>query len=177
MVVASAPLIFSLLMPVGSRLAYPPYYPPYIQEKSEWLAEDGLIMSDVPWAVAWYGHRQSLWLSLKFREEPTIRMKNDFAAMNQNGKPIRGLYLSPRTLKSVATDSLRPWVQREERGEKWEPFAGDWDGFVLLGAMLFREIPQDFSLSKAPFGPPFAPLPELFLTDSERPAGKSIKAK
>lgn len=175
--VASAPLIFSLLMPGGSRLAYPPYYPPYIQEKSEWLAEDALVMSDVPWAVAWYGHRQSVWLSLKFREEPTIRLRNDFAAMNQNGKPIRGLYLSPRTLKSVATDPLRQWIQRGERGEKWEPYAADWEGFVLLGALLFREIPEGFALSKAPFGPPFAPLPELFLTDSERPAGKSIKPK
>lgn len=175
--VASAPMLFALLMPVGSRLAYPPYYPPYIQEKCEWLAEDALMMSDVPWATAWYGHRQSVWLSLKFSEEPTIRLRNDFAAMNQTGKPISGLYLSPRLFKAVETDSLRQWVQREERGAKWEPYAGDWEGFVLLGAMLFREIPEGFSLSKAPFGPPFAPLPELFLTDSERPAGKSIKAQ
>jgi hypothetical protein len=175
--VASAPLLFSLLMPVGGRLAYPPYYPPYIQEKCEWLPEDGLMMSDVPWASAWYGHRQSVWLSLKYSEEPTIRLRNDFAAMNQTGKPIRGLYLSPRLFKAVETDPLRKWVQREERGAKWEPYAGDWEGFVLLGAMLFREIPEGFSLSKAPFGPPFAPLPELFLTDSERPAGKTIKAQ
>ena len=97
--------------------------------------------------------------------------------MNQTGKPIRGLYLSPRTLKSVAPDPLRQWIQRGERGEKWEPYAADWEGFVLLGALLFRELPEGFALSKAPFGPPFAPLPELFLTDSERPAGKSIKPK
>jgi hypothetical protein len=174
---ACAPLIFSLLMPVGSRWAWPPYYPPYLQEKGAWLPEDGLMMSDVPWAVAWYGERQTVWLSLKFREEPTIRLKNDFAAMNQNGKPIRALYLSPRTFKSVATDPLKAWVQRNERVEKWETYAGDWEGFVLLGALLFREIPEGFGLSKAPFGPPFGPLPELFLTDSERPAEKSIKAK
>jgi hypothetical protein len=173
--VASAPLLFALLMPAGGRLAYPPYYPPYLQEKCEWLPEDGLMMTDVPWATAWYGHRQSLWLSLKFSEEPTITLRNDFAAMNQTGKPIRGLYLSPRLFKSVETDPLRQWVQREDRGAKWEPYAGDWEGFVLLGAMLFREIPEGFALSKAPFGPPFTPLPELFLTDSERPAGKTIK--
>ena len=175
--VASAPLLFALLMPVGGPSAYPPYYPPYLQEKCDWLPEDGLLMTDVPWATAWYGHRQSLWLSLKFSEEPTIRLRNDFAAMNQTGKPIRGLYLSPRLFKSVETDSLRQWVQREELRAKWEPYAGDWEGFVLLGAMLFREIPEGFALSKAPFGPPFNPLPELFLTDSERPAGKTIKSQ
>jgi len=175
--IASAPLLFSLFMPVGNRLAYPPYYPPYIQEKSEWLAADALMMSDVPWATAWYGRRQSIWLSLKFAEEPSIKLRNDFAAMNKCGKPIRGLYLSPRTMKSVETEALRPWVQRDERGAKWEPFAGDWEGFVLIGAMLFRQIPEGFPLSNAPYGPPFAPLPELFLADSERPAGKSIKAQ
>ncbi|MEY2408009.1 MAG: hypothetical protein QOF48_679, partial [Verrucomicrobiota bacterium] len=175
--VSSAPLIFSLVMPERSRLAYPPYYPPYIQEKSAWIAEDGLIMSDVPWAVAWYGHRQSVWLSLKFRDEASIRLRNDFAAMNQAGKTIRGLYLSPRMFKSVPTEPLRDWVKRGEKVEKWEPYAGDWEGFVLLGALLFRQIPEGFSLNKAPFGPPYDPLPELFLTDSERPAGKSIKAK
>jgi hypothetical protein len=171
--VASAPLLFSLVMPATHRLSYPPYYPPYIQAKAEWLPEDALIMSDFPWAVAWYGHRQSVWLSLKYSEEPSIRLRNDFAAMNGCGKPIRGLYLSARTMKSVATAPLNAWVTREERGEQWEPYAGDWEGFVLVGAFLFREVPTGFPLKQ----PPFGLLPELFLTDSERPAGKPIKAK
>lgn len=171
--VASAPLILSLLMPVAQRFSYPPYYPPYIQDKAEWLPEDALIMSDFPWAVAWYGHRQSVWLSLKYREEPSIRLRNDFEAMNRCGKPIRGLYLSARTLKSVATAPLSAWVEREVRGEQWEPYAGDWEGFVLVGALLFREVPTGFPLNKRSFNV----LPELFLTDSERPAGNPIKAK
>ncbi len=171
--VASAPLILSLLMPVAQRFSYPPYYPPYIQAKSAWLPDDALIMSDFPWAVAWYGHRQSVWLSLKYREEPSVRLRNDFEAMNQCGKPIQGLYLSARTMKSVATAPLGAWVMRDERAEQWEPYAGDWEGFVLVGAFLFREVPAGFPLKK----PPFGLLPELFLTDSERPAGKPIKAK
>jgi len=180
--VANAPLLFSLVMPLlnlllgmpePNRLSYPPYYPPYIQSKAEWLPDDALIMSDFPWAVAWYGHRQSVWLSLKYSEEPSIRLRNDFAAMNGCGKPIRGLYLSARTLKSVATAPLSAWVMREERGEQWEPYAGDWEGFVLVGALLFREVPTGFALKHRHFGL----LPELFLTDSERPAGKPIKAR
>jgi hypothetical protein len=180
--VASAPLLFSLAIPLlnfvmgmpgQSRLSYPPYYPPYIQAKSEWLAEDALMMSDFPWAVAWYGHRQCVWLSLRFSEEPSVRLRNDFEAMNQCGKPIQGLYLSDRTMKSVATAPLQAWVNRQERGEHWEPYAGDWEGFVLVGAFLFREVPTGFGLRH----PPFGLLPELFLTDSERPAGKPIKAR
>lgn len=169
---ASLPLMLSLLQPVPSRLTYPPYYPPYIQERAAWLAEDDLLMSDFPWAVAWYGHRQCIWLSLKFREDPSIRWRNDFAAMNDNGKPIRGLYLSARTLKSVETRVLQPWILREAGGEAWEPYVGDWESFVLLGAFLFREVPTGFPLNR----PVFGLLPELFLTDSERPAQKSIKA-
>ena len=171
--VANAPLLLSLVLPARTCLSYPPYYPPYIQEKSEWLAEDALIMSDFPWAVAWYGHRQSVWLSLKFSDEPSIRMRNDFEAMNQCGKPIRALYLSARTMRLVATSPLYPWVTRQVRGEQWEPYAGDWEGFVLVGAFLFREVPTGFALKQ----PPFGLLPELFLTDSERPAGKPIKAQ
>ena len=171
--VANAPLLLSLVLPARTCLSYPPYYPPYIQEKSEWLAEDALIMSDFPWAVVWYGHRQSVWLSLKFSDEPSIRMRNDFEAMNQCGKPIRALYLSARTMRLVATSPLYPWVTRQVRGEQWEPYAGDWEGFVLVGAFLFREVPTGFALKQ----PPFGLLPELFLTDSERPAGKPIKAQ
>jgi len=171
--VASIPLLISLVMPVRLRLSYPPYYPPGIQARSEWVAEEALMMSDFPWAVAWYGHRQCVWLSLKFSEEPRIRLRNDFEAMNQCGKPIRALYLSDRTLKSVSMAPLEPWVSREERGEQWEPYARDWEGFVLVGVFLFREVPTGFALKHRPFGL----LPELFLTDSERPAEKPIKAR
>src|SRR5262249_15721078 len=131
------------------------------------------MMSDFPWAVAWYGHRQCVWLSLKYSEEPAVRFRNDFEAMNQCGKPIQALYLSDRTMKSVATAPLQAWVTRRERGEHWEPYAEDGEGFVLVGAFLFREVPTGFALKH----PPFGLLPELFLTDSERPAGKPIKAK
>ena len=41
------------------------------------------------------------------------------------------------------------------------------------GAFLFREVPTGFPLKQ----PPFGLLPELFLTDTERPAGKPIKAR
>jgi hypothetical protein len=130
-------------------------------------------MSDFPWAVAWYGRRQSVWLSLKFRDAAAIKYRNDFAAIHESGKPVRALYLSGRTLKTVDAAALQPWILRQAAGEDWESYAQDWESFVLLGAFLFREVPTGFPLKR----PVFGLLPELFLSDSERPGQKSIKSQ
>jgi hypothetical protein len=171
-VLASVPLFFSLVVPVNSALAYPPYYPPYLQEKANQVGEEDLIMSDFPWAVAWYGRRPSVWLSLKYREEVSPKYRNDFYAVYKQGRPIRALYLSARTLKTIETQSLAPWL-RGVGSENWEEAVSDWDAFVLLGAYLKHEVPTGFPLKRAPFGL----LPELFLADSERKPGKPIKGE
>ena len=49
-------------------VAYPPYYPPNIQKIADWMKPDELMMSDVPWAVAWYGNRPSVWLTLNTQD-------------------------------------------------------------------------------------------------------------
>jgi hypothetical protein len=171
-VLSAVPLWFSLFMPVRSALAYPPYYPPSIQEKAQWVGEKDLIMSDFPWAVAWYGQRQSVWLSLKYSEEVSPKYRNDFQMMNQQGKPIRALYLSARTLKTIETQALSAWLQGEG-AENWEEAVSDWDTFVLLGTYLKHEVPTGFPLKRAPFGL----SPELFLSDSERNSDKPIKGE
>ena len=46
-------------------------------------------MSDIPWAVAWYGQRQCVWLTLKCTpdaKDPSTR--EDFFAINDYQKPI-----------------------------------------------------------------------------------------
>jgi len=171
-VVSSAPLMFSLLTPGSSALSYPPYYPPYIQERSRWVDDQDLVMADFPWAVAWYGNRQGLWLSLKYREDDSLKYRNDFETLNRQGKPIRALYLSARTIKSIETSALSTWM-RGVGTDNWEEAVSDWDTFVLLGAYLKHEVPTGFPLKRAPFGL----QPELFLADSERNPGKDIKGK
>ena len=52
------PMMFTLLSPKTMPVVYPPYYPPDIQQTAGWMKPDELMMSDVPWAVAWYGNRQ-----------------------------------------------------------------------------------------------------------------------
>ena len=65
--VSCLPMIFVLCAPKTVPVAYPPYYPPDIQKTAGWMKENELMMSDVPWAVAWYGHHQCVWLTLNIK--------------------------------------------------------------------------------------------------------------
>jgi len=49
----AAPLILTFLSPSPSPIVYPPYYPPWIQEKAGYVEETDFILTDIPWAVAW----------------------------------------------------------------------------------------------------------------------------
>ena len=142
--VCSLPLIFSLLPPRTVPVVYPPYYPPDIQQVSNWMRENELMMSDVPWSVAWYGQRQCLWLTLDAQDE--------FYAFNDYEKNIRGLYLTPKTTDSrLVSDGLRLGMQ-------------SWGGFVIQ-ATVQRQAPANFTLHYAPTN--FMPE-RVFLTDWER---------
>ncbi len=85
----SSQLIWSLLPPRGLPLSYPPYLPPWIQEVSGYLKTNELMMSDMPWAVAWYGDRACVW--------NTLDIGKNFFQINDEQKPIAGLYLTPIT--------------------------------------------------------------------------------
>lgn len=169
----SAPLWFTLFMPVPSALAYPPYYPPYIQGKARSIGEGDLMMTDMPWATAWYGRRQSVWLSLKYREPAGLKRPNDYFAVEAAGKPIRALYLSGRTTKTVESRILDNWIRREARAGEWEPYVSDWESFVMLGVYVFREVPTGFPLRRASL----EDLPEIFLFEAERKTDKAIKGE
>ena len=102
------------------------------------------MMSDVPWAVAWYGNRECVWL--------TLNTQADFFAINDNMKPVLALYLTPTTMDAKFVSD---WVRAGEQS---------WGSFIIQ-AVVQNQIPQNFPLRNAPTG--F--LPErLFLTDRER---------
>jgi hypothetical protein len=48
------------------------------------------MMSDLPWAVAWYGNHDCIWNSLDSQDS--------FFAINDYFQPVKGLYLSPETV-------------------------------------------------------------------------------
>jgi hypothetical protein len=137
-------LISTLMAPKVIPVVYPPYYPPDIQQTADWMGTNELMMSDVPWAVAWYGDRQCIWL--------TLNSQDDFFAVNDNMKPVLALYLTPET-----TDGkfVSDWIHSGEHS---------WGNFMIQ-ASLQNQIPLGFPLRNAPTG--F--LPErMFLTDRQR---------
>src|SRR5579862_731362 len=139
-----APMIFALLPPKTIPVVYPPYYPPEIQRIAGWMKPNELTMSDVPWAVAWYGQRQCVWLTLNYQD--------DFFAINDYLKPVQALYLTPET---TDTKFAADWIRADEHS---------WGSFVLQAAAQGK-IPASFPLVHAPSGL----FPErLFLTDADR---------
>ena len=139
------PLVFTFLPPKSMPLRYPPYYPPIIQQTAGWMKETELMMSDVPWAVAWYGQRQCIWL--------TLNAQDDFFAVNDLLKPIRGLYLTRQTMDSRFSSLLSEWALPAHR-QSW--------GRFILESTTRNEVPRNFPLRESPSG--FLPE-QLFLSD------------
>ncbi len=148
--VACAPLLVTLLPPRSQPVAYPPYYPPLAQQVAGWMQEDELMMSDMPWAVAWYGDRACLWVTLGYGEG------SDFFAVNDYQKPIKALYLTPLTTNAR-------FVSQMVKGQEFA-----WGRF-LLDSLMRTNVPSGFPLKEAPRG--FLP-DHLFLTDWQRWRGK-----
>lgn len=125
-VLSSESLIATLAPPKSSPVVNPPYLPPEIQQVGSWMKPDELMMSDVPWAVAWYGQRQCVWT--------TLDDKQDFFAINDYLKPVQGLYLSMLTLDGkLITDCVRSGKNGWSR--------------LALDAVLTRHTPPGFPLS------------------------------
>jgi hypothetical protein len=142
-VLACEQFIMTLLPPRISPIVYPPYYPPEIQKISGWMRPDELVMSDIPWAVAWYGDRQCTWT--------TINSQYEFFAFNDYVKPVRALYLTLNTLDAkLFTECLQGGVD-------------SWGNFVLK-TVAANQIPPQFPLKTAPYGL----LSGLVLTDRQR---------
>jgi len=95
----------------GPPVVWPPYVPPWIAVLAKWTREDEIITSDMPWAVAWYADRESLWLPM------TIHDWNDLNDYNQLNGHIVGIYFTP------VTGNLN-FITEIMKGEykEWAPF-------------------------------------------------------
>lgn len=149
--VACLPMLFIFLPPRTSPLAYPPYYPPTIQKACVCMKPAELIMSDIPWAMAWYGDRQCVWL--------TLNANSQFFAIHDFLKPVRGLYLTTRT---TDTGFLSKWLRAQ--GEDWEKF--------IFFSMLNNKFESNFPLRRVMPDLPMSPE-QLFFTDYVRWETKS----
>ncbi|HEY3761484.1 MAG TPA: glycosyltransferase family 39 protein [Verrucomicrobiae bacterium] len=143
-ILSCLPMIFILSPPRTNSVAYPPYYPPAIQRISGWIKPDELIMSDVPWAVAWYGDRNCIWLTLDYQDS--------FEEINKSVAPVNALYLTPKTTDAKYISEM---TEGNDRG--WSHF--------LLESLQDNRVPEGFPLTHSVSGY----LPEqVFLTDTQR---------
>lgn len=100
--------MIDLNKPPLSPIQWPPYAPLYMSSLTEWTRPDEIVSSDVPWGVAWYCDRKSLWLPMSIPE--FIKLK-DYRSMGD----IAGIYLTPRScnepyLDSIETGEFRAWA-------------------------------------------------------------------
>ena len=140
------PLLYVVLPPKVNPLSYPPYYPPSIQKAANCMKPTELIMSDIPWAIAWYGNRQCVWL--------TRDAQSQFFAIHDYIKPVRGLYLTTLT---TDTGFLSKWVRAQ---------AQDWEKFVFF-TLLNSQIDPKFPLRRVMPDLDLAPE-QLFFSDYAR---------
>lgn len=139
------PMLLTFLPPRPNPVNFPPYHPYIIQHVSGFMNEHELMMSDAPWAVAWYGQRQCVWLTLDVGDE--------FFAINDMIKPVRGLYISPLTMDAPF---LTQWIR---------PGPKSWSHFMLECLVRYGAFPASFPLREALPGL----LPDqMFLTDRKR---------
>lgn len=141
-----APLLLDL--PTSPDPAtFSPYNPVRIQTTAFMMRPDEMMMSDIPWAVAWYGERPCSWL--------TVDDGDSFEVMNKL-KPVQGIYFTERTTERPFLSDM---VQTQH---SW--------GHFLLGCLPKSEAPQGavppgFPLKKAP--PRYVPA-QLFIADTVR---------
>ena len=151
--ICSLPLWGHLLPPRPLPFAYPTYKPPLIQEIAQWNQPEEALMSDIPWAVAWYGNRPCYWLSR--------RVDPDFYGIHDERDAIEALYLTQMTTDLPFMSSF---LQDPE---------GSWPRFYM-DVQVRRNLPDGFPLK---FGHPGIMLDQVYVSDRQRwlPAFKSKK--
>ncbi len=146
--VLSLPLLSSLLPPRTYPLVEPAYRPDIIREIAGYTRPEELMMSDIPWAVGWYGDRDCIWLPLRVQDESG----EDFYAIHDFERRVVALYLSP----FITEAPLRRLVAT--RDFLW--------GWFYFDALVRRNLPIGFPLAHAYSGS--ARNGHLFLADHAR---------
>ncbi len=124
--ICGLPMIFTFTFSTSKwRVRWPPYLPPNIVIMGDWMDTREIIASDMPWAVAWYGNRRSVWVPI------TVKTFLEMRDFDQLGGPINGLYLTPvsgseNRLGDLLTGDYREWTPYIVRNANLENFPLRW---------------------------------------------------
>ena len=124
--------LLELLSAPKNRVPWPPYVSPYVAILAEWTTGEEIIASDMPWAVAWYADRKSLWLPMSLDDFISL---NDY---NQLGGRMVGLHLTPVT-------GNQPFIHDIMKGEfkAWAPFITRQANIKDFPLRAFTPLPID----------------------------------
>jgi len=125
------PLLLGVAVPSNkSDVRWPPYLPPYISVLNDWMQPEEITASDMPWAIAWYANRRSVWLP---ENQATLGEFDDYKTF---GAPVSGLYLTPisgsqNRLSDILKGEYREWASVILRSIDLQKFPLKWA--TLLG--------------------------------------------
>jgi hypothetical protein len=106
--ITGLPTLFGFLFG-GPRIQFPPYAPGAMQMIGAITKPNEIIASDMPWGMAWYADRKSLWLPSRRKD---FYEYHDYESL---GAPIVGLYLTPVSrdanfLSDIVFGEYRDWA-------------------------------------------------------------------
>ena len=129
--VSGLPLLFTLLPRAGAPFQYPPYFEPGINRLNGWIKESEVIGTDMPWAVAWYADRESLWIPDRFVQ---------LMGLSDNAKlpgVMGGVLLTPISRNApLFTGVLKGEYQEYQQlifGRADQPFFPFHEGLLVMG--------------------------------------------
>jgi len=111
--VADAPLIVALLSTSPSPIVLSSLLPTVDPGKGPVRGRKRIAHDRYPWATAWYGRRQSIWLTLKHKDASAQRLRNNFYEVN-SFETGQGALSLRQDLKSIETRSLEQWLRGDD---------------------------------------------------------------
>jgi hypothetical protein len=109
--ISAVPLMGRLFVDKISLLVeWPPYIPPSIALLKDYYEPNEIIASDMPWAVAWYADRRSLWLPFEVKD------LIDLSDYQRLGGPVSALFFTPisgtqNTVGDLVSGEYQHWAR------------------------------------------------------------------
>ena len=147
------------------RVQYPNYVPRLIKDYADKIPANELIVSDIPWAVSWYGNRSTFWLPKDQGQLSRLMVMG-----KDKGTPVSAILLSPLMLWSPMSQATQPHSEYFD----WRQYLLAYPVIGLGKNEREQAALQEIVTSELPFkyyydaGSPFGRL-YLFMTETKLP--------
>ncbi|NIO76049.1 MAG: hypothetical protein GTN69_09260 [Armatimonadetes bacterium] len=136
-VVAGLPILINLLLPAGR--AGPRQQ--NLQQIERGLPAEAIVATDIPWGVAWYAHRDAIWLpNIRIERGETLgdpTRTDAFVAIDGPHQRIKAIFLSSHLLSYPSGENLVAWQALNVVPEGFELKPALAGGEILLTRVEF----------------------------------------